>query len=47
MEVVTGVIVGNVRQTPQGNNTGNPLLPNQRGGGPGGFAAAAGAEDNA
>jgi len=37
MEVVTGVIVGNVRQTPQGNNTGNPLLPNQRGGGPGGF----------
>jgi HlyD family secretion protein len=33
MEVVTGVIVGNARQTPQpgGNNNGNPLLPNQRG----------------
>src|SRR5207244_2204525 len=36
MEVVTSIIVGNVRQTPQGNqNYGNPLLPNQgnRGGG--------------
>ena len=35
--MVTGVIVGNVRQTPQGNNAGNPLLPNQgRGGNRGG-----------
>jgi hypothetical protein len=42
MEVVTGVIVGNVRQTPQGNNNGNPLLPNQRGGGPGGFGGGRG-----
>ena len=38
MDVVTSVIVGNVRQTPQGNNTGNPLLPNQGNrGGQGGF----------
>jgi multidrug efflux pump subunit AcrA (membrane-fusion protein) len=37
-EVVTSIIVGNVRQTPQGNNTGNPLLPNQGNrGGQGGF----------
>jgi hypothetical protein len=28
-EVVTGVIVGNVRQTPQAGGQGNPLLPNQ------------------
>ena len=28
-EVVTGVIVGNVRQTPQAGGAGNPLLPNQ------------------
>jgi len=35
MEVVTGVIVGNVRLTPQVNQ-GNPLLPG-RGGPPGGF----------
>jgi HlyD family secretion protein len=34
-EVVTGVIVGNVRQTPQAGGQGNPLLPQQgnRGGG--------------
>ena len=43
MEVVTGVIVGNARQTPQpgGNNNGNPLLPNQRGG-QGGFQGGGG-----
>ena len=35
MEVVTGIIVGNVRQTPQANQ-GNPLLPG-RGGQQGGF----------
>jgi hypothetical protein len=36
-EVVTSIIVGNVRQTPQGNNpnNANPLLPNQ--GNRGGF----------
>lgn len=28
-EVVTGVIVGNVRQTPQAAGQGNPLLPQQ------------------
>jgi HlyD family secretion protein len=38
MDVVTGVIVGNVRQTTPQGNAGNPLLPNQgnRGGFPGG-----------
>jgi hypothetical protein len=38
-EVVTGVLVGNVRQTPQAGGQGNPLLPQPgRGrGGDGGF----------
>ena len=44
MEVVTGVIVGNARQTPQGGiNNGNPLLPNPgRGRGPDGFGGGGG-----
>jgi hypothetical protein len=35
-EIVTGVILGSARATAAGG-AGNPLLPNQRGGGPGGF----------
>ena len=41
-EVVTGVIVGNVRQTQQGGGQGNPLLPNQGRGRGGDFGGGGG-----
>jgi len=41
MEVVTGVILGSTRPTATGPGTGNPLMPNQRGG-PGGFGGGPG-----
>src|SRR5207247_11093887 len=41
MEVVTGIILGSTRPTATGPGTGNPLLPNQRGG-PGGFGGGPG-----
>ena len=41
-EVVTGVLTGNARHNGRGRRAGNPLLPNQRGGGPGGFGGGGG-----
>ena len=41
IEVVTGVILGSTRPTATGPGTGNPLMPNQRGG-PGGFGGGPG-----
>src|SRR5262249_15077755 len=40
-EVVTGIILGSTRPTANGPGTGNPLMPNQRGG-PGGFGGGPG-----
>ena len=41
-ELVTGVLLGNARTTQGAGAAGNPLLPNQRGGGPGGFGGGGG-----
>ena len=41
-ELVTGLLIGNQRTQQGAGAAGNPLLPNQRGGGRGGFGGPGG-----